>query len=89
MTAAATPALRTQARYLAWAFEAARANPNVQMFVWFVFRDRSSVPWKGGIETEGGRRKAGFASFSTVESARLGEIFETTDRAGDPLMPTP
>jgi hypothetical protein len=54
-----------QARYLAWAFDAARADPNVQMFVWFVFRDRVNVPWKGGIETEGGRRKAGYASFST------------------------
>jgi hypothetical protein len=56
-----TPA--AQARYLNWAFNAARADPNVKMFVWFVFRDRANVPWKGGLESDGGNRKAGFASF--------------------------
>jgi voltage-gated potassium channel Kch len=80
-----------QARYLGWAFEAARADPKVQMFVWFVFRDRANVPWKGGIETERGRRKAGFASFSAgahAVDARNPIAYVPTDRPY-PLVTVP
>jgi hypothetical protein len=59
-----TPA--DQARYLAWAFQAARADPHVQMFLWFVFRDRQDMSWKGGLVGMDGHRKAGFTSFATA-----------------------
>jgi hypothetical protein len=59
-----TPA--AQARYLAWAFRAARSDPGVRMFVWFVLRDRGNVPWKGGLQGEGGRPRPGFAHFNAM-----------------------
>lgn len=57
---------RQQARFLERAFGAARNDPKVELFVWFVFRDRADVPWQGGIVERSGRRKPAFGVFSRL-----------------------
>jgi hypothetical protein len=58
-----------QAANLRWTLNALRADPNVQMFVWFVLRDRSNVPWKGGLENERGAARPGFSAFAAAARA--------------------
>jgi len=58
-----------QAAYARQALSIARKDPNVQMFVWFTFRDSAGNAWKSGLERSNGRHKPSYAAFSAL--ARL------------------
>ena len=70
----------TQAKYAKQALTVAKADPNVQMFIWFVFRDSSGNPWQSGLELASGAHKPAFAAFSAV--AKLTDGQTVTARAG-------
>jgi Glycosyl hydrolase catalytic core len=59
-----------QARYLRQAFSIARANPRIDMMLWFQLRDQprraSFDGWQGGLMTLGGARKPSFRAFQQV-----------------------
>ena len=58
-----------QAAYAKQALTIARNDPNVQMFIWFTFRDSSGNPWQSGLENPSGSNKPSYAAFSSL--ARL------------------
>ena len=58
-----------QAAYVKQALRIARADRNVQMFIWFTFRDSIGNPWKSGLEKTNGSHKPSYAAFSAL--ARL------------------
>jgi len=53
-----------QAAYAKQALGVAKADPNVQMFIWFTFRDSTGNPWQSGLENVGGAAKPALAAFS-------------------------
>ncbi|HZQ04779.1 MAG TPA: hypothetical protein VFA88_12265 [Gaiellaceae bacterium] len=57
---------RLQASYLAQAIRLAREQPNVDMFVWFGFRDTRHGTWKSGLLDVTGRPKPSLATFATA-----------------------
>lgn len=69
-----------QAAYAKQALTVAKNDPNVQMFVWFVFRDSTGNPWQSGLEVASGARKPAYNAFSAV--ARLTDGETMTVRAG-------
>jgi len=58
-----------QAAYARQALTIARNDPNVQMFIWFTFRDSVGNQWQSGLEQRSGAHKPAFAAFSAL--ARL------------------
>jgi hypothetical protein len=72
----------TQASYVRQALTYTRKDPNVQMFIWFTFRDNAGNPWQSGLETPSGAHKPSFAAFSSL--ARLIDGTMQTVRAGRP-----
>ena len=75
-----TPAV--QAAYAKQALTVARQDPNVQMFIWFTFRDSAGNPWQSGLENRSGTRKPSYAAFSSL--ARLIDGTTQTVKAGKP-----
>jgi hypothetical protein len=61
-----------QALYARQAMTWARNDPDVQMFVWFTFRDAAGNPWQSGIESASGAHKPSFAAFSALAHALQG-----------------
>jgi hypothetical protein len=59
----------TQRAFLSKAFAIARKDERVQMFIWFILRDRPSVPWQSGLLTAGGAKKLAFATFTAAARA--------------------
>jgi len=59
-----TPAV--QAAYAKQALTVARRDPNVQMFIWFTFRDSRGNPWQSGLENPSGSHKPSYAAFSSL-----------------------
>ncbi|HWE80163.1 MAG TPA: glycosyl hydrolase [Gaiellaceae bacterium] len=58
---------KTQAKYLTQAFAIARANPRIDMMMWFLLRDDSNVNgWQSGLITAGGQKKPSFAAFEKM-----------------------
>jgi hypothetical protein len=55
------------------ALQMAAANPYVEMFVWFVFRDSSSETWYSGIESKSGAKKSSYAAFAAAAKAVDGD----------------
>jgi hypothetical protein len=53
-----------QALYTKQALAYARDDPNVDMFIWFIFRDDPTSTWQSGLETENNTRKPAFATFT-------------------------
>jgi hypothetical protein len=54
----------TQARYLTEAFAVARANPRIELMLWFLLRDEPNLGgWQSGLETVSGSRKPSFDAF--------------------------
>jgi hypothetical protein len=72
--------LAQQAAYAKQALTIARNDPDVQMFIWFTFRDNAGNPWKSGLENTDGSPKPSFAAFSSL--ARLINGTMTTVKAG-------
>jgi Cellulase (glycosyl hydrolase family 5) len=58
-----------QAAYAKQALTVARKDPNVQMFIWFTFRDSSGNPWQSGLEGPSGAHKPSYTAFTSL--ARL------------------
>jgi len=69
-----------QAAYAKQALTIAKNDPNVQMFVWFVFRDSAGNPWQSGLELPSAAHKPAFNTFSSL--ARLTDGQSLTVRAG-------
>ncbi len=59
----------TQAAYAKQALAFARKDPNVQMFIWFTFRDSSGNPWQSGLLQPSGAAKPSYSAFGSI--ARL------------------
>lgn len=79
-----TPA--TQAKYARQALTIARKDPNIQMFIWFTFRDSAGNPWQSGFELPSGAKKPGYAAFGAI--ARLVSGLTVTVKHGtSPLIP--
>jgi hypothetical protein len=72
--------LATQAKWAKQALTIARRDPNVQMFIWFTFRDNAHNPWQSGLETTSGSHKPAYAAFSSV--ARLVDGVATKVKPG-------
>ena len=54
-----------QAAYLTQAVALARANPRVDLMLWFLLRDEQSLGgWQSGLLTVAGAKKPAFAAFS-------------------------
>ena len=53
-----------QADYLRQAYEIAKANPRIELLIWFLLRDSPSPDsWQSGLLTAAGRPKPAFAVF--------------------------
>jgi len=78
--------LAQQAAYAKQALNFAKKDPNIQMFIWFVFRDSAGNPWQSGLIAQSGATKPAFASFGAV--ARLTDGSTTTAKAGVPVHVT-
>jgi hypothetical protein len=57
-----------QARYLKTAFAVARANPRIDMMIWFLIKDESRISngWQSGFYTASGRRKPSWLAFKRM-----------------------
>ncbi len=58
--------LAQQATYAKQALTVAKNDPNVQMFIWFTFRDSAGNPWQSGLEQPSGAHKPAYAAFSSL-----------------------
>jgi hypothetical protein len=72
----------TQAAYAKQALTVARKDPNVQMFIWFTFRDNAGNPWQSGLEQPSGAHKPSYAAFASI--ARVVAGTTQTVKAGRP-----
>jgi hypothetical protein len=70
----------TQSKYAVQALNIAKNDPNVQMFIWFVFHDTTGNPWQSGLYTAGGSQKPAYDAFGAV--ARLTDGTTFTVKAG-------
>jgi hypothetical protein len=70
----------TQAKYAAQALNIAKNDPNVQMFIWFVFHDSPGNPWQSGLYGVGNNQKPAYEQFSAVARLIDGTMF--TVKAG-------
>jgi hypothetical protein len=55
-----------QASYLGRAVAGALAEPDVAMFIWYVFRDTPQQRWQSGLVTQSGASKPGLRAFAAV-----------------------
>jgi hypothetical protein len=57
-----------QAAYVRQSYALGRANPRIDMIVWFMLRDdtNTSIGWQSGFLTAGGRRKPAFSVFARL-----------------------
>jgi hypothetical protein len=55
------------------ALELAEANPYVQMFVWFIFRDSTAQTWFSGLEQSSGKKKPAYAAFASTAAGIVGQ----------------
>jgi len=57
-----------QAAYVRQSFAIARANPRIDMMVWFILRDDTNIPvgWQSGFLTAVGKRKPAFNTFARL-----------------------
>jgi hypothetical protein len=59
-----------QALYLKQAFALARANPRIDMMLWFLLRDEPRLDgWQSGLLTAAGKKKPAFAAFAGLTAA--------------------
>jgi Glycosyl hydrolases family 39 len=71
-----------QAAYAKQALAIAKKDPNVQMFIWFTFKDSAGNPWQSGLYTQGDLQKPAFDAFGSL--ARLTDGTTVTTKAGVP-----
>ncbi|MDX6474987.1 MAG: hypothetical protein QOH95_498 [Gaiellaceae bacterium] len=69
-----------QAAYAVQALTIAKNDPNVQMFIWFVFHDTVGNPWQSGLYGSAGNQKPAYDKFGVL--ARLIDGTMATVKAG-------
>jgi hypothetical protein len=77
-----------QASYLGRALQTAAKVPELQMFVWYIFRDTAGERWQSGLITRSGTPKPSYAAFAKV--AALYDVANPTVTVAakqDPLVP--
>ncbi|MBA3843395.1 MAG: cellulase family glycosylhydrolase [Actinobacteria bacterium] len=62
-----------QAAYAKQALTVAKSDPNIQMFIWFVFRDSTGNPWQSGLEVASGAHKPAYNTFSAIAKLTDGQ----------------
>jgi hypothetical protein len=56
-----------QAAYLTEVYKMARANPRIDMLLWFLIKDEPSLGgWQSGLETVTGKKKPAWNAFLKV-----------------------
>jgi hypothetical protein len=55
------------------ALQLAAANPYVEMFIWFIFRDSTSQTWFSGLERKTGVKKPAYAAFAAAAKQIVGQ----------------
>jgi hypothetical protein len=55
-----------QRDYLQQAFNIAKKDQRIAMFIWFILADRESVPWQSGLLTASGGHKNAYATFASL-----------------------
>jgi hypothetical protein len=75
--------LAQQASYASQALTYAKNDPDVQMFIWFTFRDSTGNPWKSGLEQTSGAAKPAFFKFDAL--AHLLDGTTISAPAGKPM----
>lgn len=55
-----------QASYMAKAIRQLRADPRVQVFIWFIFHDSKQSLWQSGMFTQSGAMKPAYHTFSSL-----------------------
>ena len=59
--------LANQAKYLKTSFALARANPRIDMMVWFLIRDEPILNgWQSGLVDVNGEKKPAYATFKAL-----------------------
>jgi hypothetical protein len=53
-----------QAAYAKQTFATVRDDPNIQMFIWFIFRDDPTSTWQSGLENFNNSHKPAYSAFS-------------------------
>ena len=58
-----------QAAYLKQAYQIVRANPRIDMMLWYLLKDETVLSgWQSGLETSTGNIKPAFAAFASLRS---------------------
>jgi aryl-phospho-beta-D-glucosidase BglC (GH1 family) len=78
--------LSLQRSYLSTAVAIARKDARVQMFIWFIFADRTSVSWESGLFTARGAKKPAFATFASLARGVDARNAILTVRGTNPLI---
>ncbi|MFL5955407.1 MAG: cellulase family glycosylhydrolase [Gaiellaceae bacterium] len=71
-----------QKAYAAQALAIAKKDLNVQMFIWFVFRDSPGNPWQSGLISSNGVQKPAYDGFGALAQVTDGTTITT--KAGKP-----
>jgi len=69
-----------QSTYLKQVVRQLQANPRVQMFVWFIFRDSNLSLWQSGLLTQSGKKKPAYNTFSSLARTVTGETLTIKPR---------
>lgn len=83
--------MKQQAAYLSRVMRQLRADPRVEMFIWFIFRDTKRVSgeqpnWQSGLFTSSGGMKPAYRTFSALAAITVGD--SQTIPAGVPPLIT-
>ena len=70
-----------QARDAKTALQLAAANPYVEMFIWFIFRDSTSKTWVSGLKTAAGANKPAYSAFASTAQGITGQTQVINPRA--------
>src|SRR5579884_2185910 len=62
-----------QAKDAREALKLAAANPNVEMFIWFVLRDSTGATWFSGLISKSGAKKPAYSAFAATAKAINGQ----------------
>src|SRR5439155_1377929 len=73
-----------QAAYLRDAVAIARANPRIDLLIWFLVKDETRLSgWQSGFITAGGTRKPSFYAFARLRERSAGDrLRHVAARAG-------
>src|SRR4051812_49171221 len=69
-----------QSSYLKRVVRQLQANPRVQLFVWFIFRDSKLSLWQSGLLNQSGRKKPAYNTFASLARTVDGETLQIKQR---------